>query len=82
MRPAHLPPLPHEPRPIIQAGAGARLCIASQAAGTRAHASGQPFTDRSGIRLRAWLGLNEAQFYDETSVAIVPMGHCFPGSRC
>jgi uracil-DNA glycosylase len=77
--PAYLPPLPQEPRPIIQAGAGARLCIASQAAGTRAHASGQPFTDRSGIRLREWLGLSEAQFYDERRVAIVPMGHCFPG---
>jgi uracil-DNA glycosylase len=77
--PAYPPPLPQEPRPIIQAGASARLCIASQAAGTRAHASGQPFTDRSGIRLRDWIGLDEAQFYDENRVAIVPMGHCFPG---
>jgi uracil-DNA glycosylase len=71
--------LPHEPRPIIQGSASARLCIASQAPGTRAHASGIPFADRSGSRLREWLGLGEAEFYDASKVAIVPMGSCFPG---
>lgn len=73
------PPLPHEPRPVIQAAASARLCIAGQAPGTRVHASGRPFTDPSGVRLRDWLGLGEAAFYDAARVAIVPMGHCFPG---
>ncbi len=73
------PSLPHEPRPIIQAAPTARLLIASQAPGTRAHASGQPFTDASGDRLRFWLGLDKARFYDSAKVAIVPMGHCFPG---
>ncbi len=72
-------PLPHEPRPIIQGSATARLCIASQAPGTRAHASGKPFMDPSGVRLRRWLGLDEATFYDASRVAIVPMGSCFPG---
>lgn len=71
--------LPHEPRPILQGSATARLCIASQAPGTRAHASGKPFMDPSGIRLRAWLGLGEPDFYDATLVAIIPMGACFPG---
>jgi uracil-DNA glycosylase len=73
------PPLPHEPRPIIQASATARLCIASQAPGVRAHASGRPFMDPSGVRLRGWLGVDEATFYDAARIAIVPMGHCFPG---
>jgi uracil-DNA glycosylase len=73
------PPLPHEPRPILQVSPTARLCIASQAPGTRAHASGLPFYDPSGVRLRAWLGLDEATFYDASRVAIVPMGSCFPG---
>lgn len=77
--PLYLPPLPHEPRPVIQATATARLCIAGQAPGTRVHASGRPFTDPSGVRLRGWLGLDEADFYDDARVAIVPMGHCFPG---
>ena len=71
--------LPHEPRPVIQAAATARLCVASQAPGTRVHLSGRPFTDASGKRLRAWLGLDEESFYDARRVAIVPMGHCFPG---
>ncbi|SEE01286.1 Uracil-DNA glycosylase [Rhizobiales bacterium GAS191] len=77
--PLYGPPLPHEPRPVIQAAATARLCIAGQAPGTRVHLSGRPFTDPSGVRLRAWLGLDEASFYDASRVAIVPMGHCFPG---
>jgi len=71
--------LPHEPRPILQGSALARLCIASQAPGTRAHASGIPFDDRSGTRLREWLGIDRAMFYDASKVAIVPMGSCFPG---
>lgn len=73
------PPLPHEPRPILQGSPSARLLVASQAPGKRAHASGRPFQDPSGIRLRHWLGLDEAAFYDPGRVAIVPMGHCFPG---
>ncbi|KPF72546.1 uracil-DNA glycosylase [Bosea sp. AAP35] len=77
--PLYRPPLPHEPRPVIQAAATARLCLAGQAPGTRVHASGRPFTDPSGVRLRRWLGLDEAAFYDAAKVAIVPMGHCFPG---
>ncbi|MGF1455028.1 MAG: uracil-DNA glycosylase family protein [Alphaproteobacteria bacterium] len=72
-------PLPHEPNPIIRARITARICIASQAAGTRAHASSTPFNDPSGVRLRAWMGLDRDTFYDEGLVAIVPMGFCFPG---
>ncbi|WP_232629299.1 uracil-DNA glycosylase family protein [Methylobacterium sp. Leaf118] len=77
--PRHGPPLPHEPRPIVQGRATARLLIASQAPGNRAHRSGVPFSDPSGQRLRAWLGLSEAAFYDPGMVAILPMGACFPG---
>ena len=77
--PRHGPILPHEPRPILQGSSAARLCIASQAPGNRAHQSGKPFYDPSGVRLRAWLGLGEAEFYDPARVAIIPMGNCFPG---
>ena len=72
-------PLPHAPRPVLQAGASARLLIAGQAPGVRVNASGRPFTDPSGVRLRDWLGLEEATFYDPREVAILPMGFCFPG---
>jgi uracil-DNA glycosylase len=57
------------------------MLIAGQAPGTRVHASGRPFTDPSGDRLRQWLGVDEAQFYDPANFAIVPMGFCFPGLR-
>tara|TARA_R110000868_G_scaffold108842_3_gene296801 strand:+ start:27195 stop:27785 length:591 start_codon:yes stop_codon:yes gene_type:complete len=73
------PSMPHEPRPIIQASSQARILIIGQAPGTRVHASGRPFTDPSGDRLREWMGVDEAQFYDDTKIAIVPMGFCFPG---
>lgn len=72
-------PLPHEPRPIFQMASDVRLVIASQAPGIRAHASGVPFQDPSGVRLRHWMALDEARFYDPHRVAIVPMGFCFPG---
>jgi uracil-DNA glycosylase len=71
--------LPHEPRPVLRPSATARSCIASQAPGVRVHASGTPFTDPSGDRLRTWLDLASEEFYDQTRVAIVPMGFCFPG---
>ncbi|HLJ71613.1 MAG TPA: uracil-DNA glycosylase family protein [Roseiarcus sp.] len=72
-------PLPHEPRPIIQASIEARLCIAGQAPGVRVNASGRPYDDPSGVRLRQWLGIDEATFYDPKKIAVVPMGFCFPG---
>lgn len=73
------PPLPHEPRPVVVASSVARVLIAGQAPGTRVHASGLPFDDRSGDRLRQWLGVDRAAFYDPDNFAIVPMGFCFPG---
>jgi uracil-DNA glycosylase len=72
-------PLPHEPRPVLRASRTARLAVCSQAPGTKVHVSGTPFTDASGDRLRDWMNLTPEEFYDETRVAIVPMGFCFPG---
>ncbi|HEU0060319.1 MAG TPA: uracil-DNA glycosylase family protein [Hyphomicrobiaceae bacterium] len=72
-------PLPHEPRPVLRPSPTARLLIASQAPGVRVHASGVPFSDASGDRLRAWLALTPEEFYDSRRIAIVPMGFCFPG---
>lgn len=71
--------LPLGPRPILQAGASARILIVGQSPGARVHASGVPWDDRSGERLRGWMGINAQRFYDKTSVAIVPMGLCYPG---
>lgn len=72
-------PLPHEPRPVLRPSSTARILLASQAPGTKVHLSGMPFTDASGDRLRAWLGVTSDEFYDTDKFAIVPMGFCFPG---
>ncbi len=72
-------PLPHVPRPVVVPSLRAKICIIGQAPGTRVHASRKPFTDPSGDRLRAWMGISSEQFYDADKVAIVPMGFCFPG---
>lgn len=77
--PRHGASLKHEPRPVFQVSSSARLCIAGQAPGVRVQASGRPYTDPSGVRLRGWLGIGEDVFYDPNLVAIAPMGFCFPG---
>ncbi|MHA7870350.1 MAG: uracil-DNA glycosylase family protein [Salipiger thiooxidans] len=69
----------HAPRPVVWFDRGARLLIAGQAPGLKVHERGRPFDDPSGTRLRDWLGLSEAQFWDRSRVAIVPMAFCFPG---
>ena len=71
--------IPLGPRPVLRASATARLLIVGQAPGTRVHATGIPWNDPSGDRLRNWLGLDRDVFYDESRVAIVPMGFCYPG---
>ena len=72
-------PLPHDPRPVCIVSKTARMVICGQAPGARVHASGRPFTDPSGDRLRDWLAMDDATFYDAARLAIVPMGFCFPG---
>lgn len=72
-------PLPHAPRPVAVLSQTARILVAGQAPGTRVHASGRPFTDPSGERLRDWMGIGPDIFYDASRVAILPMGFCFPG---
>ncbi|HZE88524.1 MAG TPA: uracil-DNA glycosylase family protein [Verrucomicrobiae bacterium] len=72
--------LPLGPRPVLQAGPAAPILIASQAPGRRVHASGKPFDDPSGDRLRDWLGVDREAFYDPERFAIIPMGFCYPGT--
>jgi uracil-DNA glycosylase len=71
--------LPLGPRPVLQAGVSARILIVGQAPGARVHASGVPWDDRSGERLRDWMAIDTQRFYDASCVAIVPMGLCYPG---
>lgn len=71
--------LPHGVRPVLQAGAKARILIAGQAPGAKVHQSGIPFDDASGDRLREWMGIGRDTFYNAAEVAILPMGFCYPG---
>ncbi len=64
---------------MLRASGTARVLLVGQAPGTRVHASGIPWNDPSGDRLREWLDLDRDTFYDEGAVAIVPMGFCYPG---
>lgn len=72
--------LPHGPRPVVQAHPSSRILIAGQAPGRRVHATGIPFNDPSGDRLRTWLGITREVFYDPRRIALLPMGFCYPGT--
>lgn len=72
--------LPHGVRPVLQFHRDARILIAGQAPGNKVHASGVPFDDASGERLRVWMGVSRDDFYDATKIAILPMGFCYPGT--
>ncbi len=76
---SHCADLPLGPNPILQADARARLLIIGQAPGTRVHATGIPWNDPSGDLLREWLQLDRERFYDPATIAIMPMGLCYPG---
>lgn len=72
--------LPHGCRPVLRGSTTAPLLIVGQAPGARVHATGIPWNDPSGDRLRQWLAMDREAFYDETRIAIVPMGLCYPGT--
>jgi uracil-DNA glycosylase len=73
--------LPLGPRPVLRASKTARLLIVGQAPGTRVHETGIPWNDPSGETLREWLAVDRETFYDESRVAIIPAGFCYPGRQ-
>jgi len=72
--------LPLGPRPVIQFSSRSKILIAGQAPGARVHATGLPFDDASGDRLRTWMGIDKKTFYSPQSIAILPMSFCYPGT--
>jgi len=75
------PELPHEPRPVVRVSRETRLLICGQAPGRRVHESGMPFTDPSGDRLRAWMGVDADTFYGRREIGVAAMAFCFPGTN-
>ena len=72
--------LPHEPRPVVRVRRETRILICGQAPGRRVHESGLPFDDPSGDRLRGWMGVDRATFYDHPAIGVAAMAFCFPGT--
>jgi uracil-DNA glycosylase len=72
--------LPLGPRPLLAAHPASRVLIIGQAPGKATHEAGIPWKDRSGDRLREWLGVTTEQFYDPKQIALMPTGFCYPGS--
>ena len=64
---------------MLRAAETARILVVGQAPGVRVHTSGVPWNDPSGERLRGWMGVDKEAFYDESRIAIIPMGFCYPG---
>ena len=73
--------LAHEPRPVVRVTKATRILIAGQAPGRRVHESGLPFDDPSGDRLRDWMGVDRATFYDHPAIGVAAMAFCFPGTN-
>ena len=71
--------LPHRPRPVVRLGRSSKILVIGQAPGTKVHATGVPWNDRSGENLRKWLGVDADVFYNTKNFSIMPMGFCFPG---
>lgn len=69
----------HAPRPVVWFAPQARILVSGQAPGAQVHARGRPFDDASGQRLRQWMGVSAAEFWDRSRLAVVPMAFCFPG---
>ncbi len=71
----------HDPRPVVRVRPETRLLICGQAPGRRVHESGLPFDDPSGDRLRSWMGIDRATFYDHPAIGVAAMAFCYPGTR-
>jgi len=71
--------LPLGPRPVISASSKSKILLVGQAPGTKVHATGIPWNDPSGVLLRKWMQMDEQEFYNPESMAIIPMGFCYPG---
>ena len=74
-----LPHLSHGVNPILSASRKSKIIIIGHAPGSIVHQTGIPWDDKSGDRLRAWLGVTKEEFYNKDLFALLPMGFCYPG---
>ncbi len=74
-----LPNLQNGVNPVVAAHVNSKIAIIGQAPGSIVHKSGIPWDDKSGERLRDWLGVDNSTFYNPEIFAIIPMAFCYPG---
>jgi uracil-DNA glycosylase len=65
--------------PLYSVSEKARIVIIGQAPGRVAQESTIPWDDKSGVKLRQWLGITNEQFYDKDLVSLLPMDFYYPG---
>ncbi|MEY8434635.1 uracil-DNA glycosylase family protein [Streptococcus hyointestinalis] len=65
--------------PLFAAPTTAKINIIGQAPGLKTQEAGLYWKDKSGDRLRDWLGLDEETFYQSDKIAVIPMDFYFPG---
>lgn len=66
-------------KPIFMANPQARLLIIGQAPGIRTQEKNQSFMDKSGDKLREWMGITDETFYNSGKIAVLPLDFYFPG---
>ena len=74
-----LPHLTHGVNPVLSANTKSKIAIIGQAPGSIVHKTGIPCDDKSGDRLRKWMGVSKSEFYNTDLFALIPMGFCYPG---
>lgn len=74
-----LPHLEYGVNPVMSASPKSKIAIIGQAPGRIVHKTGIPWDDKSGERLREWMGVSTNEFYNSDLFALIPMGFCYPG---
>lgn len=65
--------------PIFSASPNARIVLIGQAPGIKTQLKREVFRDKSGDRLREWLGVDEETFYQSGFISVLPLDFYFPG---
>lgn len=65
--------------PIFTAYPGTKLLLIGPAPGMKTQEKADVFRDKSGDRLREWLGVSEELFYNSGKISVVPLDFYFPG---
>ena len=65
--------------PLFSAPRTAKILIIGQAPGIKAQESRIFFNDKSGVKLREWMGIDNELFYNSGLIGVVPMDFYYPG---